>query len=136
MVADFPSNNSDKKMAILDTKVWKCADKGFIMYEHYEKAVANKDVLHAQSAQSASCKKNVHIQQVLRRMLNTSSRLNWEEHGAPFVTDYMLRMKNAEYDKAYRKNILLHASRVYSKKLEDSQSGAGPIYREKTMAEN
>ena len=131
MVADFPTNNHDSKMAILDTKVWKCPDQGLIMYKHYEKSVSNRDVLHAHSAQSATCKKNVHVQEVLRRMLNTSTSLNWEEYGAPVVSDYMLRMKNAQYDEVYRKNTLKHASRIYQKKLEESATGIRPLYREK-----
>ena len=51
MEADWPSKNSDQKMPILDMKVWVNAE-GYIMYQHYEKTVTSKTVLHSQSAHS------------------------------------------------------------------------------------
>ena len=90
MEADFPSNNADGKMPVLDLKVWMDEDDN-IRHQHYEKAVSSRDVLHSQSAQSSSCKRNVHTQEVLRRMLNTSPELDWKTYGAPVITDYMVR---------------------------------------------
>ena len=98
--ADYPSKNFDGKMPILDTKVWMA--EGEIMFKHYEKPMSSKDVLHAKSAQSMTCKRSVHVQEVLRRMLNTSPKLDWQEHGAPCVTEYMTRMMWAEYDDSFR----------------------------------
>ena len=74
-------------MPILDMNVWMTED-GVIMYKHYEKEVSSKKIMHANSAQSASCKKSVHLQEVLRRIMNTSSRLNWNEEVAQVLTDY------------------------------------------------
>ena len=87
MEADFPSNNLDGKMAVLDTKVWTCKEEGYILYQHYEKPMASKEVLHAQSAQSMTCKRSVHVQEILRRILNTSSRLDWLSYGVPCLTE-------------------------------------------------
>ena len=95
-------------MAVLDPKVWMSENESVILFEHYEKATANKEILHSQSAQSASCKRNVHIQEVLRRMFNTSGRLDWQSYGAPCLTNYMYRMKQAGYEESYRKNVLQH----------------------------
>ena len=71
MEADWPSKNKDLKMPILDMKVWTDAD-GVLLYQHYEKEVSSKTVLHAHSAHSAACERGVHTQEVLRRLMNCS----------------------------------------------------------------
>ena len=105
MEEDSPSKHCDKKVPILDMKVWLSSD-GYLLYQHYGKEVASRQIISAKSAQSATCKRNVHIQEVLRRMLNCSTRLNWQEEVAPFLTDYMARMFEAGYGETYRKNTL------------------------------
>ena len=75
MEGDWPSKNEDKKMPILDMKVW-VDESGTVLYEHYEKKVSSKTVLNAKSAHSANCKRSVHTQEILRRLLNTSHRLD------------------------------------------------------------
>ena len=86
MEGDWPSKNEDKKMPILDMKVW-VDESGTVLYQHYEKKVSSKTVLNAKSAHSAACKRSVHTQEVLRRLLNTSHRLDWEEETGPIVTE-------------------------------------------------
>ena len=93
------------------------------MFQHYEKRVSSKTILHAQSAHSAACKRSVHTQEIIRRLMNSSHRLNWKEETAPVITEYMRRMKVAEYSEKYRKNILEQALRIYDKKLEDDRKG-------------
>ena len=56
MEEDYPGKNEDKKLAILDMKVWIDKTEGFIMFEHFEKPMKTKKIMHAQSAISASCK--------------------------------------------------------------------------------
>ena len=131
MEADWPSKNEDQKMPILDMKVWT-DEEGVLLYQHYEKGVSSKTVLHSQSAHSAACKRGVHTQEVLRRILNSSHRLNWEEETAPVITEYMRRMKVAGYAEKYRKEVLKHALRIYDKKCEDDRNGIRPIFRPKT----
>ena len=65
MEDDYPSKNDDKRLAILDLKVWK-DDSNFMVFKHYEKKVSSRKVLHSDSAQSSNCKKSVHVQEVLR----------------------------------------------------------------------
>ena len=80
-------------------------------------------------AQSISCKKSVHVQEVLRRFLNTSKRLDWQECGAPKVSDYMSRMKKAGYDEKFRKSTLQHAVRIFNNMKEDQEVGKRPVFR-------
>ena len=70
MEGDWPSKNEDGKMPILDMKGW-IDGEGTLLYKHYEKKVSSKTVLNAKSAHSATCKRSVHTQEVIRRLLNT-----------------------------------------------------------------
>ena len=91
MEDDHPGRHEDSKMPILDMKVWMDGD-GCIMYQHYQKPMASKQVMHSQSALSMQCKRNVHTQEVIRRLLNSSARLDWDRDTAPVITEYMGRM--------------------------------------------
>ena len=130
MEGDWPSKNEDGRMPILDMKVWVGED-GTILYKHYEKKVSSRTVLNSKSAHSAACKRGVHTQEVLRRLLNTSHRLSWDEETAPVITDYMDRMKDAGYGEKYRRDVLTHALRIYDHKWEEHKKGNRPIFRPK-----
>ena len=130
MVADYPSKNTDQKVPILDMKVW-LDDSCHLVYEHYEKAVASRKILNQNSAQSTNCKKSVHVRELVRRMLNTSIRLDWDSMFAPVLTDYMERMKTAGYDEKYRRSTLAHAYRIYDKMKKEDQEGIRPLHRPK-----
>ena len=62
MEDDVPSRSSDGKMAILDMEVWIEQENGNIMFQHYEKPTASHNIMHANSAQSISCRNSVHTQ--------------------------------------------------------------------------
>ena len=130
MEADMPSRNCDKKMPILEMKVWM-DENGTLMYQHYEKPVSSKTVMHAHSAHSAACKKSVHTQEIIRRLLNSSHRLQWASEVAPVITEYLGRMKMAGYKENYRKVVLKHALSIYDKKWDDEKEGIRPIFRPK-----
>ena len=130
MEADWPCNNSDGKLPILDMKVWT-DEKGTILYIHYEKPMASKTVLHSESAHPQHCKTSVHVQEILRRMLGCSRKLVWENVTATIVTEYMKRMREAGYKETYRKNVLRKAVNIYKKKVEDDEKGIRPIFRQK-----
>ena len=66
--------------------VWLNDDK-FAVYPHYEKTVFIKKVLHAQSAMSSRCKQSVHVNEIVRRILNTSIRLDGDDQTCPVLTD-------------------------------------------------
>ena len=100
MVADFPSNNLDDKMAVLDMKVWMNRES-IIMHEHFEKPLSSKHVMHSESAISASCKRSVHTQEILRRLFNSSRHLDWKTEVAPVLTEYMTCMMTAGYPEQY-----------------------------------
>ena len=131
MEADWPTKNQDKRLPILDMKVWTDED-GQVLYSHYEKPMSRKSILNVKSAHPGSCKKNVHIQEILRRMMNCTRRIHWDQETAPCISDYMLRMKEAGYDEKYRKRVLLAAISIYDKKVEDDKRGIRPLFRPKS----
>ena len=130
MEADWPSKNTDGKLPILDLKVWTNKE-GEIVYTHYEKPMANKNVLHAKSAHTGTCKRSVHTQEVLRRLMNCSKQLDWEEEITPIINEYMYRMKIAEYKEAYRKSIVKSALHIWEIKQDEENSGVRPMFRPK-----
>ena len=68
---------------------------GWIIYSHYEKPMSCKSILNSKSAHPANCKKGVHTQELLRRILNCSQKLDWNKEIVPYLDDYMMRMKEA-----------------------------------------
>ena len=94
MEEDYPGRNSDGKLPILDMKVW-IDEEHFVVFQHFEKQMANRQILQSQSAQSDKCKRSVHVNELVRRILNTSARLDWSEFVGPVLTDYCVRMRQA-----------------------------------------
>ena len=130
MEADHPCKNEDGKLAILDMNVWIDPD-AYIVYQHYQKPVASKQVLAAQSAQSTSCKRNVHVRELVRRILNTSRRLEWETMVAPVLMEYLGRMMMAGYNEPYRKVTLERALAIFDKMKQRDLEGTEPMNRPK-----
>ena len=53
------------------------------------------------------------------------------EFEAPFITDYMVRMRQAGYGEAMRMSVLQHAERIYEQMRKEDAEGTRPMYREK-----
>ena len=103
-------------------KVWLNED-GLLLYEHFEKPVSSKQVISVRSAHSSQGKRAVHINELVRRMLNCSPLLSWAEAVAPILEEYMRRMMRAGYSEAYRHDVLTSAINIYDKKLKDDADG-------------
>ena len=101
-------------------------ESGHILYRHYAKPMTSKLVMHSMSAQSYSCKKSVHAQEVIRRLLDSSLRLDWNQEVAPVITTYMSRLMKAGYDENFRKMILSWALSIYDKMQKDDLEGVRP----------
>ena len=131
MEYDVPSRNTARKMPILDMEVWIDENEGNIMFQHYEKPTASQSILHANSAQSVSCRNSVHTQEILRRLLNSSPMLDWKICVAPVLSKYMSRMMLCGYPEKYRIDTLNRALRIYDKMKEEDDNGTRPLYRPK-----
>ena len=82
---------------------------GNVMYTHYEKPTASKQIISVRSAHSGSCKRAVHVNELVRRMMNVSPSLSWAEYTVPVLEDYVRRMARAGYDEVYRHGVLKKA---------------------------
>ena len=82
---DYPSKHQDRKLPILDLKVWaetrekkterQVGKVSVIMFEFHSKGVASKAVIKARSALNWNTKRTVLTQEVLRVLLNYSKFL-------------------------------------------------------------
>ena len=128
MEIDICENHDDKKIPMLDMKCW-LDENGNAVYQHYEKPVSTKMIISSRSAHSSNCKRSVHISELVRRMMNTSRNLSWNEYVVPVLNDYMMRMAKAGYHQDYRKNVLLNAYAVYDSKVQKHINGECPLNR-------
>ena len=129
MEEDFPSNYEDQKLPIVDLKCWVGQDSQ-IWFEHYEKPVSSRKIVMSRSAVSTRTKRNVHINECVRRLLNCKQELPWDRK-AEYLSDYMKRMKIAGYGEKFRLSVLRQALARYDGMVEADQKGLHPLYRSK-----
>ena len=134
MEDDLPSRYPDSKLPILDMKVW-LDDEGNARYTHYEKPTASKQIISVRSAHSGSCKRSVHVNELVRRMLNTSPSLSWAEYMAPVLEDYMRRMytrslnHDYKYDKKHKDSFMhLHQEKSHNNENENFKLSVTRFY--------
>ena len=145
---DCPSLHEDKKLPILDIKVWvekqtgrenvkddennrengKCQHQMKIMHEYYYKEVATKAVVDARSAMPWKIKRTIITQEILRILLRCSPDLPWDtttEH----VNEYMKRLQFSHYSKKFREEVWRSAMKAYESIIEKDRNGEQPLYR-------
>lgn len=137
---DYPSKHPDKKLPILDLKVWvEQREKevqgsnqmvSVIMYEFYTKEIASKALVNARSAMSASVKRTVLSQAVLRVLLNCSPLLPWA-NVVEKVEEMVLRMQYSGYNKKFRYEVVDSAIKAYRARQEAELKGERPMHRPK-----
>ena len=130
---DSPTHYEDRKLPILDLKVWidkVRTDNGEelkILHKHYIKPMANKYVIHRESAMSLKTKRTILTQMCLRVLLNNSEYLKMEEKKET-VEFFMRRMQASGYDERFRYEVLKSAINAYEKIATDP---GRPKYRGK-----
>merc|ERR1712121_361141 len=89
--ADFPSNHEDKKVPILDVKVWINKDNK-VIHEYYSKPMSSKYVVHERSAMPLKTKRTILTQELLRIILRCSPLLQLNITNK-HIEDFILRMQ-------------------------------------------
>ena len=130
---DYPSKHSDGKVPMLDLKMWleEWDGTGRILYEHYEKEIATKRVIHALSAMPMHVKRTVLTQEMLRIILHCSRDLPWEtvrQH----MSNFTMKMQYSGYDHAVRHDVTRSAINAFQKISDDETQGIRPVNRAKT----
>jgi hypothetical protein len=129
---DYPSKHDDKKIPILDLKVWTERREGssVVLHEFYTKEISSKAVIHPRSAMPYRTKRTIMTQEVLRVLLNCNSLLPWEET-VVHLNGMVARMQYTGYDQQFRFEVVKSALKAYRKILEMDREGLRPLYRPK-----
>ena len=80
-------------------------------------------MISARSAYPKVSKKAVHVNEILRRLLNTISKLDWDKKEAPVLSEYEERIKNAVYNQYYRQHVLQNAIAIHDAKFCEHDDG-------------
>ena len=132
---DVPSNYPDKKVPILDLKVWiedvetENGKERKILHQHYMKPMANKFVIRSDAAMAMKNKRTILTQMCLRVLLNNSEYLK-EEEKKRTVEFFMKRLQASGYSEEFRYEILKSAVSADEKISNDPTR---PKYRSKEM---
>lgn len=132
MTIDYPSKYADGKVPMLNVKMWieEMNGRRLILYEHYEKKMATKMVVHAKSAIPMKVKRTVLTQEVLRIMLHCSTTLPWEvvrDH----INKCMMKMQFSGYEQAFRYEVVKSAINAYQTMMNNEEMEIRPIHRPK-----
>ena len=132
LTIDYPSKHANGKVPMLDLNMWimDVGGERKVVYEHYEKPMTSKAVIHAKSAVSMQIKRTVLSQEVLRILLHCSEHLPWEttcEH----VNNFMKKMQYSGYNHSFRYNVVNSALNAMKTIKEKDQLGIRPINRPK-----
>ncbi len=129
---DYPSKYDDGKVPMLDLKMWigEVEGRKLILYEHYEKPMATKCVVHRKSAIPLKTKRTILTQEALRILLHCSNRLPWDVP-CNHMNNLMKKIQYSGYDKLFRYHVVNGAIKAYERLREMERLGVRPINRPK-----
>lgn len=115
---DYCDNHEDKKLPVLDVKVWigyTTNGELKVIHEHYLKDVSTRMLIHAKSAHSITVKENVLVNEVCRILRNSSIYLTWDVI-VKHVNYFVQRMQYSEYPIEMRYKVIKKAITIYDEK--------------------
>ena len=133
---DYPSNNENGRMPVLDTEQWiesvsvEGQIKPQILHSHYMKPMSNKHVIHKDSAISDKAKINILTADLVRIMRNVSPLCKEEERGRK-VQQFINRMQYSGYNKSERVMVYKKAKGRYQRMISNDKNKVCPLYRSK-----
>ena len=134
---DTPVQHEDKKIPMLDLKVWSEIRKekdgslsSKVIHEFYQKEIGSKAVTNAQSAMSTKAKRNILTAEMLRVLLRCSPLLGWTKT-AQHASNMNKRIQNSGYNYKFREQITKSALHKYKEIIAKDKSGECPLYRDK-----
>ena len=133
---DFPSNNENGRMPVLDTEHWMSeieengVKKVQVLHSHYSKPMANAFVIHKESAVSERNKESILVADLTRVMRNISTKCSEQERRSK-VQHFISRMQYSGYGMEERVRVYRLAKRRYEEMLRRDAEGETPLYRGK-----
>ena len=133
MTTDYTSRYKEGKCPMLDIRMWieEIEGRYYILYEHYEKEMSTKAVIHASSAIPRQTKRTVLTQEMLRILLHCSNHLAWQivlKH----LNNFMRKMQYSGYDQTFRYTVAKSAINAYEIIRNNEARGFRPMHRPKT----
>ena len=126
LTVDCPSLNQDGFMPILDLKV-KCEDNK-IVTKFFKKEMANHLVMLARSAMPPNIKRNALVQEVIRRLRNTSRDLPWELK-ASILSEFSRSLMLSGYPESFRLEIIRAGVIGFERACDKADNGGTPLHR-------
>ena len=132
VTVDYPSNNPNGRMPVLDTEHWleeieiDGAKRTQVMHSHYSKPMANPYVIHRNSAISDRSKLNILTADLVRVMRNVSTQCTTDERNSK-IQFYMSRMQYSEYNAEERVNVYRAAKKKYNEMIRKDTEGVTPL---------
>ena len=132
LTIDYPSRHANGKVPMLDIQMWIAEINGVkkIMYEHYEKEMTTKAVIHEKSAISTQTKRTVLSQEILRILLHCCEYLKWEDV-CVHINNFLKKMQYSGYSKPFRYNAVNSALNTLKIIKQKKELGIRPINRTK-----
>ena len=137
LTMDIPSANKDKKLPVLDLKMWIEAREGEggekyeeVMYEFYEKSMVSQRVIGKSSALPERVKCTTLAQEVIRILRNTSERIRKERREGQ-LTNFAVKLKNSGYNERSRKEIILAGIKGFERIEEEVKKGRRSMNRDR-----
>ena len=115
-------------MPLLDLKLWVHEDQ--IKFSFYSKEMASKFFIPYQSAHSLSMKKRMLANEGLRRLLNMSPDLEWEE-SVTVMNEFVVKMWRSGYPASWRTEAVKSSIQMHEVMIKDETSGKRPLFRPK-----
>ena len=136
LTVDYPSNHENGRMPVLDTEQWiekievDGEMKDQILHSQYTKEMANKFVIHRNSANPLRSKFNILVADLVRVMRNVSQKCPDEERKLK-IEEYICRMQYSGYSKRERTEVYKRAKAKFNDMVKRSNDGTQPLYRSK-----
>ena len=136
MEEDVCSNYPDKRLPILDLKVWieKIEGNMNILHEFYKKPMATRSTLKATTAYPNSQVRAIMVEEVLRRLRNCHPEMSWSERGK-HLTKFANEMKHSGHKEHFRQIVFEKAVCKFVHQLTDHLEGKKDIYRTRERRE-
>ena len=132
LTVETPCNFDDGKLPVLDVKVDINVEANYrIDFEFFEKPTRNPKVILMDSALSFPQKRTILTQECLRRLRNTNVDLG-PEIQKKHLDQFMLKLKNSNYNEKFRTQVLDSALKAFKKMQEDDKNGTKPMYRNRS----
>ena len=135
LTVDYPSNNSNGRVPILDLECWVIRDEnGFqkILYSFYEKPMKSSFVMMRASAVSDSTKRSALTQEAVRRFRNTHEDVPKEEV-AEIFNKFSVKMKNSGYTAKFRGEVIRAGDLAFKEQKRLDSRGEKVMFRSRNF---